>query len=40
MNLNMLSDFRQVLSIDRKHSTKNEYFLRHIQITTIYILQE
>jgi hypothetical protein len=26
MNLNMLSDFMQVLNIIRKHPIKNEYF--------------
>jgi hypothetical protein len=39
MNLYKLSDFWQVLNIDRKHLTKNDYFPRHIQITTIYLLQ-
>jgi hypothetical protein len=30
----------QVLNIKRKHSTKNEYFPKHILFTTIYLLQE
>jgi hypothetical protein len=40
MNLNMLSDFMQVLNINRKYATKNEYFPMHILFTTIYLLQE
>jgi hypothetical protein len=40
MNLIMLSDFIQVLISRRKHTTKNEYFTRHIIFTTIYLLQE
>jgi hypothetical protein len=40
MNLNMLSNFMQILNINRKHPTKNEYFLMHILFTTIYLLQE
>jgi hypothetical protein len=40
MNLIMLSDFIQVLISRRKHTTKNEYFPRHIIFTTIYLLQE
>jgi hypothetical protein len=38
MNLIILSDFVQVLNIKRKHDTKNNYFLKHIQFTTIYLL--
>jgi hypothetical protein len=38
MNLNMLSEFMQVLNSTRKHSTKNEYFPTHILFTTIYLL--
>jgi hypothetical protein len=40
MNLNMLSDFMKVLNSKRNHSTKNEYFPNHIQITIIYLLQK
>jgi hypothetical protein len=40
MNLSKLSDFMQVLNIKRKHSTKNEYFSKHILFTTMYLLQE
>jgi hypothetical protein len=40
MSLNMLSDFMQVLNIKRKHPTKDEYFPKHILITTIYLLQK
>jgi hypothetical protein len=40
LNLNILSDFMQVLNSTRKHSTKNEYFPMHILFTTIYLLQE
>jgi hypothetical protein len=40
MSLNIFSDFMQVLNIKRKHSTKNEYFPKHILFTTIYLLQE
>jgi hypothetical protein len=40
MNLIMLSDFMHVLNSRKKHSTKNEYFSRHIIFTTIYLLQE
>jgi hypothetical protein len=39
-NLNNFSDFMQVLNSIKEHSTKNEYFLKHIQFTTIYLLQE
>jgi hypothetical protein len=38
MNLIMLFDFIQVLKIQRKHPTKNEYFCMHILFTTIYLL--
>jgi hypothetical protein len=40
MNLNMLSNFMKVLNINRKHTTKNEYFTMHILFTTIYLLQK
>jgi hypothetical protein len=40
MHLIMFSDFIQVLNSIRKHTTKNEYFSRHIIFTTIYLLQE
>jgi hypothetical protein len=30
MNINMLSNFMQVLNIKRKHYTKNDYFSRQI----------
>jgi hypothetical protein len=40
MNLNILYEFMQVLNIKRKHHTKNEYFIKHIGFTTIYLLQE
>jgi hypothetical protein len=40
MNLNMLSEFMQVLNSNRKHPTKNEYFPTHILFTTFYLLQE
>jgi hypothetical protein len=40
MNLNILSDFMQVLNIRRKHFTKNEYFPKHILFTIIYKWQE
>jgi hypothetical protein len=40
MSLNMLYDFMQVLNSIRKHSTKNEYFPKHIQFTTIYLVQK
>jgi hypothetical protein len=40
MNLNMLYDFMQLLNINRKHPTKNEYFPRHVVFTTICLLQE
>jgi hypothetical protein len=40
MNLNMLSDFIQVLNIKRNPSTKNAHFSKPIQFTKIYLLQE
>jgi hypothetical protein len=40
MNLNMLYDFMQLLNINRKHPTNNEYFSRHTIFTTICLLQE
>jgi hypothetical protein len=40
MSLTLLSDFMQVLNNIKKHSTKNEYFHKHIQVTTISLLQE
>jgi hypothetical protein len=40
MNLNMLSNFMQVLNSIRKHPTKNEYLSNHIQFTTNYLLQK
>jgi hypothetical protein len=40
MNPNMLFGFIQVLCIKRKHTTKNEYFSKHILFTTIYLLQK
>jgi hypothetical protein len=38
MNLNMLSEFMQVLNINEKHYTKNEYFIKYILFTTFYLL--
>jgi hypothetical protein len=35
-----LSEFIQVIDINRKHSTKNEHFPMHILFTTVYLLQE
>jgi hypothetical protein len=40
MDLNILSKFMQVLNIERKHYTKNEYFPKHILLTIIYLMQE
>jgi hypothetical protein len=40
MNLNMLSDFMQVLNSIRKHLTKNKYFPMYILFTIIYLLQK
>jgi hypothetical protein len=40
MNLNMLSDFMDVINNTMKHPTKNEYFLKPILFTTIYLLQK
>jgi hypothetical protein len=39
-NLNMLSEFMQVLNSISKHPTKNEYFPMHILFITIYLLQK
>jgi hypothetical protein len=36
----LLSEFMQVLDINRKRSTKNEHFPMHILFTTIYLLYE
>jgi hypothetical protein len=38
VDLNMFSIFIQVLNIKRGHSTKNDYFSKHIQFTIIYYL--
>jgi hypothetical protein len=40
MNLNMFSDFIQVLYHIRKHPTKNKYFHMHILFSIIFLLQE
>jgi hypothetical protein len=40
MNLNMLSDFMQVLNSISKHLTKNKYFPMYILFTTIYLLRK
>jgi hypothetical protein len=40
MDLIMLFDFMQVQNSIRKYPTKNEYFSKHIQITTIHLLQK
>jgi hypothetical protein len=40
IHLIMFSDFMQVLHIKRRHTTKNEYFSKHILFTTIYLLRE
>jgi hypothetical protein len=40
MHLTRFSDFIQVLHSKRNTSTKNEYFPKHIQFTTIYLLLE
>jgi hypothetical protein len=40
VNLIILSDLMQVLNINRKHYTKNEYFPKHNLFTTIYLMQE
>jgi hypothetical protein len=40
MNLNMFSDFIQVLNSISNHPTKNEYSSKHILVSTIYLLQE
>jgi hypothetical protein len=36
----MLSDIMHVLNSIRKYPTKNEYFLKHILFTIIYLLQK
>jgi hypothetical protein len=38
MNLNIRSDFLQVIHIIKKYSTRNEYFPMQLQFTTIYLL--
>jgi hypothetical protein len=38
MDLNMLSDFMQVLNIKRKHPTNNEHFSKLNPFSTIYLL--
>jgi hypothetical protein len=40
MNLIMLYDFMQVINSARKHPTNNEYFLKRILFSRIYLLQE
>jgi hypothetical protein len=40
MNLTMISDFMQVVTIKREHYTNSEYFPKHILFTTIYLLPE
>jgi hypothetical protein len=40
MNLNMFPDFKQVLSIIKKHPIKIEHFSKHTLLTTIYLLQK
>jgi hypothetical protein len=40
MKLTMFSNFMQVLNIERKHPTTNEYFPKHILFTIIYLLQK
>jgi hypothetical protein len=40
MKLNMFSDFMQVLNIERKHSTENDHFSKHILFTIIYLSQK
>jgi hypothetical protein len=40
MSLNMLSNFMKALNSIRMHYAKNENFPKHIQFTTIYLLQE
>jgi hypothetical protein len=39
MNLTKFYDFLHVLHIKRRHSTKNDYFAKHIQFTMICLLQ-
>jgi hypothetical protein len=40
MKLNMFSDFKQFLNIERKHSTENDHFSKHIIFTIIYLSQK
>jgi hypothetical protein len=40
MNLTMVYDSLQVLHINRSYPTKNEYFPKYIQITTIHLLNK
>jgi hypothetical protein len=40
MNLIGLSNFLQVLIINRRLSTKDYYFSKHIQFTIIYLLKK
>jgi hypothetical protein len=40
MSLTILYDFLQVLDSIRKYPTKDEYFTKHIQFTTMYLLQK
>jgi hypothetical protein len=40
MNLTMVYDFLQVIGIKRSYSTKDDYFSKYIQFTTIYLLQK
>jgi hypothetical protein len=39
MNLSRVYDVILVLNINRKHSTMNKHFSKHIQFTIIYLLQ-
>jgi hypothetical protein len=36
----MVYDFLQLLHIRRSYSTKNDYFISHIQFTILYLLQK
>jgi hypothetical protein len=40
MSLNKFYNCMQIIHSIRKHYTKNEYFSKHIQFTTIYLMQE
>jgi hypothetical protein len=40
MNLTRLLNFIQVLHIKRRHSTKNDYFSKHIYFIIFYLLQK